>query len=551
MSNKLIIYQVLPRLFGNTNQNCVPGATLEINGCGKLNFFTPQIINKIKDLGCTHIWFTGVLEHATKSNFQHVGIEKNCASIVKGEAGSPYAITDYYDIAPSLATDIPRRVAEFEDLIERCHNCGLKVIIDFVPNHVSRAYKSDSMPASVENLGERDKIDYPFHPMNNFYYIPDVEFVSPVKSSLTEQFYEYPAKVTGNDCFSNSPNEHDWFETVKLNYGVDYQNNNKEHFDPVPDTWYKMEEIILFWCRKGVDGFRCDMAQMVPVAFWGWLIERVKSEFANVLFIAELYQKSLYFSYLQNGKFDYLYDKGLYDTLREITEGKRTANEISYCWQSIDNIQDRVVNFIENHDEQRAASPFFAGDGYRAIPAVAVSLMLNRAPFMLYFGQELGESGMESEGYSQQDGRTTIYDYWSVKSVREWLSGQSDPPLRELYKTLLNIALTQKAINIGVTFDLQYANANNQSYYPEKVFSFMRKSQYSLILITANFSDYPVDISLEIPVEAYEFLNLDNNREYSATDLITGLNCSEMLVSGKKYDVTLEKNGFRIIKFSL
>jgi glycosidase len=274
---KMVIYQVFPRWFGNLNTSLIKNGTKAENGVGKFSDFTPLALAKIKELGITHVWYTGVIEHATKTDYTTYGIRKDHAGVVKGNAGSPYAIKDYYDIDPDLADNVYERMDEFEALVRRTHEAGLKVIIDFVPNHVAREYHSDAKESYIDDLGQKDDITKAFDPNNNFYYIPG-STLSLLFGSQQEDFDygEFPAKVTGNDCFGAYPSQNDWYETVKLNYGVDYLNGRSKHFDPIPNTWMKMLDILNFWAAKGVDGFRCDMAEMVPVEFWGWVIPKVK-----------------------------------------------------------------------------------------------------------------------------------------------------------------------------------------------------------------------------------------------------------------------------------
>ena len=333
MKNKLIIYQVLPRLFGNRNITRKPNATLGENGSGKLNDFDGQRLRQIKDMGVSHIWYTGIIRHASTTDYSSFGIPCQHASIVKGKAGSPYAITDYYDVDPDLAVDVNRRMNEFENLIKRTHEAGMKVIIDFVPNHVAREYHSIASPIGVKALGEDDNTDKHFDAQNNFYYCPGEPFVSPVTTpSLDGSYQEFPAKCTGNDRFDNHPNINDWYETVKLNYGIDYcdAGGRSYHFIPVPDTWNKMTDILLFWAGKGVDGFRCDMAEMVPSAFWLHATTIIKEQYPDLLFIGEVYDTAQYRTYISSG-FDYLYDKvGMYDCLRDVVCGQRPANAITY-----------------------------------------------------------------------------------------------------------------------------------------------------------------------------------------------------------------------------
>ena len=351
---KLIIYQLFPRIFTNTNPNCVPWGTLQQNGSGKLNDFTPELLSHIKELGVNCIWFTGVIEHATKTDFSEYGIAKDNPNVVKGEAGSPYAIKDYYDIATALAESVPDRMKEFEALVRRVHAEKMKILIDFVPNHTARVYHSDSSPAGVEDFGTQDNINMNFAPDNNYYYISNQRFYPSFDiSGGGEPYVEFPAKATGNDCFTAFCSQYDWYETVKLNYGHDY-NDGSDHFDPVPDTWHKMLHILKFWASKGVDGFRCDMVFMVPLPFWHWAIPLVKKIYPHVIFIGEIYDVGLYRPFLDYGCFDYLYDKvNLYDTLVGIEKQGLSAAQITGCWQTVDGIGDKMVNFLENHDEVR------------------------------------------------------------------------------------------------------------------------------------------------------------------------------------------------------
>ncbi|MCF0193287.1 MAG: alpha-amylase, partial [Prevotella sp.] len=349
----MIIYQIFTRLFGNTKTANIPNGSLEQNGCGKMSFYTTPVLNRIKKLGVTHIWFTGIVRHATATDYSAFGIPCQHPAVVKGVAGSPYAICDYYDIDPDLADDTNNRMKEFETLIERVHKAGLKVIIDFVPNHVARQYQSIAKPNDVKDLGANDNKDWHFSTNNNFYYCWGQPF-APSFALDAEGFAPYkeqPAKATGNDCFSNSPNRNDWYETVKLNYGIDYcdAGGRSEHFNPIPDTWNKMTEILMFWTKKGVDGFRCDMAEMVPSAFWRWATDKVKYANPEAKFIGEVYNPAQYREYISAG-FDYLYDKvGLYDCLKAVMRGECSAEAITQQWQSVQDIQSNMLNFLENH----------------------------------------------------------------------------------------------------------------------------------------------------------------------------------------------------------
>ena len=529
---KIIIYQVLPRLFSNMCDTCVPHGTYARNGAGKLNHFTPRVLREIKKLGANYIWYTGVIEHATKTDYSRYGITPDNKYVVKGEAGSPYAIKDYYDIDPDLVEDPRRRMQEFEALVERTHGAGLKVVLDFVPNHVARQYHSDSAPEGVEDLGAHDNKEMHFSPSNNFYYIPRQAFTPQFYiGEGDDRYFEYPAKATGNDCFGAFPGECDWYETVKLNYGVDYMGGHRLCFDPIPDTWYKMLDILFFWCGKGIDAFRCDMAHMVPVEFWNWAISKVKDSYPSVLFIAEIYDVPLYRVYIERGRFDYLYDKvGLYDKLKGVLCHQVSAAQLTYCWQTVDGIGGHMLNFLENHDEQRFASDYFAGDADKVLPALVVATMMNTGPMMIYFGQELGERAEDAEGFSGRDGRTTIFDYWSVPTVRQWYDGgrcsaakltARQKRLRNLYKTVLNIGRSEPAVVHGDFFDLMYVNGENPRFNPHRQFAFLRKHAHELLVIIVNFDSRPAAVEVNIPPHAFDFMGITPG-EYAATDLISG-----------------------------
>lgn len=524
--SKIIIYQVLPRLFGNYNEAPVPNGTIEQNGCGKFESFSKTALTEIKNLGITHIWYTGIIEHATKTDYSVYGISKDHPAIIKGNAGSPYAIKDYYDTDPDLAVNVNRRMNEFERLVTRTHAAELKVIIDFVPNHLARQYASDAKPKGIIDFGEKDHPEWFFSPFNNFYYIPGQTFRPHFDIA---DYIEMPAKATGNDHFTASPGIHDWYETVKLNYGVNYVEGGQKQFDPLPDTWLKMKQVLQFWASKKIDGFRCDMAEMVPVEFWAWVIPQIKEQYSDILFIAEVYNPAEYRRYIFEGKFDYLYDKvGMYDTLRSIVSRNQPARNITAKWIEVSDIQDKMLQFLENHDEQRIASGFFAGDGIYALPAMIIAATLTRAPLMIYSGQELGEKGMDNEGFSGIDGRTSIFDYWSVPTIRAWankgkfdgaLLNSEQKQLREWYRKLLQITLTEKAVKHGVMFDLEYANIENPKFNTHEQFAYLRKFEDELLLVVTNFHDKHLDTDVMLPADAFTFCNVENGAKFVCKNL--------------------------------
>ena len=559
---KMIIYQVFTRLFGNNNNRCIHHGNLQENGCGKMADFTMKALQEIRKLGATHIWYTGIIEHATQTDYRRYNICPDHPAVVKGKAGSPYAIKDYYDIDPDLAQDVPERMKEFEALVERTHQCDLEVIIDFVPNHVARQYHSDKQPDGTCQLGANDDSSLAFSPYNNFYYIPKSELHGQfdMKGTATEAYYESPAKATGNNRFDAYPNLNDWYETVKLNYGVDYQNGGTSHFYPTPDTWQKMLHILLFWASKKIDGFRCDMAEMVPVEFWEWAIPQVKEAYPHILFIAEVYNPNEYRNYLFRGHFDYLYDKvGLYDTLRNVTCHQASATSISHAWQNLGGIEKRMLNFLENHDEQRIASDFFAGNPHKAIPALVVSACMNTNPMMVYFGQEFGEPGMDSEGFSGRDGRTTIFDYWSVDTIRRWRNGgrfdgqlltAEEKQLQRLYQRVLMLCNQEPAIAQGAFFDLTYANLHGWRFNEHRQYAFLRKYERDLLLVVVNFDHQPADIAINLPSHAFDCLQIPQSDICQALELISGKEETLSLLPHKATDVKLEGYGAKILKIS-
>ena len=552
---KVIIYQIFTRLFGNRVEDCRKGGTLAENGCGKMNDFDAATLRRIKSLGITHVWYTGVIRHATVTDYSVHGIPRQHPAVVKGKAGSPYAITDYYDIDPDIAVDVDKRMSEFEALVKRTHKAGMKVIIDFVPNHVARQYRSVCKPEGVRDLGEDDDRNMHFSTENNFYYCWGQPFEADIDLHCgeAEAYSEVPARATGNDCFGNRPGRNDWYETVKLNYGVDYcdAGGRSEHFCPIPDTWNKMTDILLFWAAKGVDGFRCDMAEMVPVAFWAWATDKVKYRYPDIKFIGEVYNPEQYRSYINAG-FDWLYDKvGMYDCVRDVICGRRRAGDITSHWQATDDIGGNMLYFLENHDEQRIGSDFFAGDGRKGIPGLMVSALMRQNPVMVYAGQEFGEHGMDEEGFSGRDGRTTIFDYWTVLAINHGYFNRrkltkEEKALEQVYSKILNIALTESAVTDGLFYDLMYRN----EAIGDNVYTFLRKSGNELLVIAANFSGNVADCGIVIPRHACEFLGIGES-VHEGVELLSGDKDVFNIVSDSAVSVSIPANGGVVWKIIL
>lgn len=537
--SKVIIYQILTRLFGNRVTTNKRYGTIEENGVGKFEDINTAALKSIRALGVTHIWYTGVLEHATLTDYTLYGIPLDDADVVKGRAGSPYAIKDYYDVDPDLAVNVKERMQEFEALIARTHAHNMKVIIDFVPNHVARAYRSDVKPSGIRDLGDDDNTTVGFDRDNNYYYFPGHSFSPPASyvplgglphPTKDGKFEETPAKFTGNNESSPSPDITSWFDTVKLNYGVDIQGNRTTHFDPIPNTWTKMRDILLFWTSKNIDGFRCDMAEMVPVEFWEWVIPQIKSVNPQLIFIAEIYNPNEYRNYIERGRFDFLYDKVLlYDTLRLLTAGLSSAGAIAVIQDRLCGITPHLLHFLENHDEQRIASPFFAGDPWKALPAMVISATIDPGPVMVYFGQEVGERGHGEEGLQQDDGRTTIFDYWGVPEHQKWmndgkfdggaLSGEQRR-LRDFYAKMLNLVATSNALASGEYMDLTVYNVK-QGNISSHIHAFVRFTTEEKLLVLTSFNDTVKRITLEIPERVSTAMGLDSHGSYLLKDLLS------------------------------
>ncbi|UTT86377.1 alpha-amylase family protein [Vibrio pelagius] len=563
-NKKHTIYQVFTRLFGNQNTNNKPWGTIEENGVGKFSDFTDKALSEIKDLGITHIWYTGVPHHAVINDYQEVGITQDHPSVVKGRAGSPYAVKDYYSVNPDLADNPEKRVEEFEALIKRSHDNGLQVIIDIVPNHVARQYHGNHNPAGVEDFGASDDTGVEYHRENNFYYIPDSQFELPdidpaftplggeAHPSLEVPFVEKPAKWTGNGSRLAKPNFDDWYETVKINYGIKpdgskdfpelpqgYEEKDYiEHYHywqqfDVPSSWVKFRDIALYWIAKGVDGFRYDMAEMVPVEFWSYLNSSIKMRKSDAFLMAEVYQPNLYRDYIRLGKMDYLYDKvDLYDGLKEIMQGKASTAIIPEIQGKMQDIEHHMLHFLDNHDEQRVASPEFAGNPEMAKPAMLVSALISSSPTMLYFGQEVGEAGAENAGFGQPS-RTSIFDYIGVPQHQKWMNhgkfdggllNESEIALRNFYKRIMNFTLEHSSMT-GNYVDL-FANGE----LSDTSHAFLRYDANELVIATSRFATQGNDsIKVTISEEHISAMNLVDGT-YALEEKIDGLETQSLTV---------------------
>ena len=573
---KAVVYQVFTRLFGNKNQTNKPWGTIEQNGVGKFSDFTDTALQGIKQLGTTHIWYTGVPHHDVIADYTAYGISNDDPDVVKGRAGSPYAVKDYYSVNPDLADDPTKRVQEFEALIKRTHDNGMQVIIDIVPNHVARNYQSLAKPEGIEDFGESDNSSVEYQRDNNFYYVVGEDFKVPkamngyqplggeVHPLVDGKFVESPAKWTGNGSRLAQPHFNDWYETVKVNYGVkpdgsyDFVRLPKQYLTlgvaehqafwadkSVPSSWRKFRDIAHYWLAKGIDGFRYDMAEMVPVEFWSYLNSSIKTINPDAFLLAEVYNPNLYRDYIHMGKMDYLYDKvDFYDSLKGLMQGKEQAQKLHYIQQGIADIDEHMLHFLENHDEQRIASDEFAGKvGGAAMgkPAMVVSALISRAPTLVYFGQEVGEDGSEDMGFGEPS-RTSIFDYAGVPAHQRWMNegkfdgGQlsdEEKALREYYVKVLTISAYHpamlgeyQAINIKPDYlhVNNVGNINPSLAYADvdKIVAFIRYSEAGRLLVISYFSNSEtVNLTLPLDTKQVAALQLNNGLQH-VTDMLSG-----------------------------
>ena len=522
---KIIIYQMLPRLWGNIGGKNIKNGTLKDNGCGKFSSIDTISLEYLRSLGVSHVWYTGIIRHATAEDSD--GCTPSSADWVKGRAGSPYSITDYYDVNPYLADEPENRMEEFHKLVERTHAAGLKVIIDFVPNHVARDYgrfaAAHPAPTGMAALGESDDKSVHWKDSNDFFYYPGIPLALPIQN---QTYMEMPAMASGNS-YTSSPGVNDWYDTIKLNY-----------CDSHTETWEKMYDIVNFWAGQGVDGFRCDMVELVPQAFFKWLISRIKKDRPDLLFVAEVYQKTLYSKYIREIGFDLLYDKsGIYDTLRAIVEKNvkdsgvpvedwQSAKRITWNWQSLGDLQPYMLNFLENHDEQRFASDFFGCDARNSYAALYTALYMNNAPFMLYAGEEVGERGMDNEGFSGRDGRTSIFDWWAPSSLTrlyKYIHGEKkaltpeEETMLDTYRKALKFAAEDNAVSKGTFYDLCYCNYASDGFNPDRHFAFLRDFEDETLLIVCNFSKNDADMKISIPEHAFNWMKMPESEEFNHT----------------------------------
>jgi glycosidase len=579
-AERVRIYQLFVRLFGNVNETRKINGSLAENGVGKFDDINDAAIAAIRDVGCTHIWLTGLLRQVTATDYSRIGLPADDPDLLKGLAGSPYAIKDYFDVCPDYARNPVARLDEFKALTGRIRAHGLKVIIDLVPNHVGRSYHSTVRPDL--SFGDKDDPSKFFDPKNNFLYlrpndpgggpplklptVRDGQYISPTckvlggGDGLFEPEKEH-GRVTGNNVVSWSPSIYDWYETVKLNYGVDFTRPNERCFPnaaqpgaPIPDTWLKVDEIIAHWQAMGVDGFRCDMAHMVPAEFWAWAIGRARERQPEVWFMAEAYDgdpaklpcadpvvaslNNVMFSLLNAG-FDAVYDDPSYKALKAIHDGGCWANDFDRAITS-DFIYQNSLRYAENHDEVRLAGKNqWGGIGMEiGRPVAAILYGIGRGPLMLYNGQEVGEPADGVEGFGGDDARTTIFDYWSMPELVKWVNhheyngallSDAQRSLREYYGRLLRLA-GEPGFRFGGFWPLNPANNKSEHFgsfdgEPASghwMYAFLRYDPHSgqRWMVAANLhrnADFS-DVHIRIPDEAVRWLGFPFGATLTFTD---------------------------------
>lgn len=500
----------------------VDWGTPDENGCGSFNGITDKVLRSIAKLGVTHLWLTGVLRHATRT--AHPGLPAQPESIVKGLAGSPYAVVDYFDVDPDLASSPERRMAEFAALVKRCRTVGLIPMMDFVPNHVSRAYRTDS--SYHEDFGHGDQTNTFFAPEQGYFYLtsncpgdgpplrlPDGEFAGEINYG----------RVTGNNAVTWTPGRYDWYETVKLNYGYNFLAGlpslnllpswtNPRH--KVPKTWRIMDDVLTFWQDLGIGGFRCDMAHMVPMAFWKWLISRARVRMPDSFFIAEAYNDQMKTtpedpcSALLDAGFYAVYDAACYHLAKDVYLKGNWANDFSRLLRSDPKYIHYGVRYVENHDEVRVCSPLaWGGVGQTVLPAVMTLVYTSgQGPVLVYNGQETGERAEGPGGYGGHDGKTSIFDYTCLPQLQPWLAGGLCDPsrlssdaatLRDFHGRLLNL-LQHPALDRGDIYGLNWANMKNTTFGREPaegtsghwVYALLRHDAHSgaTVLVAGNLS---------------------------------------------------------------
>ena len=518
---RVVIYQLVVRLFSNTTDGRVVDGTIDDNGVGKFADINQAAIDGLAELGVTHVWLTGIPRQATLTDWSDIGLPPDDPDVVKGRAGSFYAIRDYYDTSPDYAEDPEQRLEELKALVDRLHNSGMQVLIDLVPNHVARGYGSVRFPERDFGLGDDPTVF--FEPDNDFFYLGDAsdpalrltrpESWSPPGVTFDSVYpredgstLERTPKVTGNRVTSTTPSSNDWYETIKLNYGFDFTTGQGQ-YTPRPATWDKVDDVIAFWQEDvGVDGFRVDFAHFVPDPAWVWLIDQARDRDADVFFVAEAYAN---LDGLLDSGFDAVYHDEAYDTLKAMYQGRATQRNLDERYLSLqDDERHRWLHYLENHDERRISSPLLDtsnpddsgfGSTRAARQLAPIQYLVSAGPVLFYNGQEVGEDGSGREGFGGDDGRTSIFDYWSLPKLQGWVNDHAydgggltaeEAELRQWYAELLSGPVHDAAASGSGFWGLEYVNNSTASPgFPDDLYSFARFEPGTgrLMVVVGNF----------------------------------------------------------------
>jgi glycosidase len=519
MITKPIIYQLVVRYFGNTSQTNKTDGDLATNGCGKFNDINTNAIQELKKLGITHVWLTGVLRQATLTDYTADGMPADTPDIVKGRAGSFYAVRDYADVCPDYASTPVTRMVEFEALVQRLHDADIKVLIDLVPNHVSRNY--DTKHPSMQFGAKDDKTKF-FDPANNFFYLAEPpgqrltltkpQGWNPAGVTFTGSFVlenggpGRTPRATGNNVTSATPPMDSWYETVKLNWGFNFI-TKEGCYSPTPHTWNVMNTILAYWQDKGVDGFRCDFAHYVPAEAWAYLISQARERNPIAFFLGEAYPEGASGEPVQNWRqlvaagFDGVYFYRAYNFLKAVYKGASLDAYAAEMATVEDANRCHLVTYLGNHDEVRLAAPIAKGgfgspaSGYQLAP---LQFLYSSGPVLFFNGDEVGEDGTGNKGFSGDDGRTTTFDYWSMPVFRKWVNGHlydgsqlsaEQKKLRRFYADLLRLCQDDAVRGAGYRGLRDHNQPSRFNDCPEGLYTFARFRPYAhrLLLVVANF----------------------------------------------------------------
>jgi glycosidase len=511
-SERAVIYQLVVRLFGNTNETRALDGTIAQNGCGHFSDVTSDALDEIHALGATHVWLTGAIRQATLTDWSSVDpmLAADDPDVVKGRAGSFYAIRDYYDVSPDLADDPVHRVDELDALVARIHAAGMQVVLDLVPNHVARSYHSVVHPEW--DFGAGDDQSRFFASSNAFFYVSGgpLHLSHPGSWAPSGVTFDglfaredgsagHVARATGDNFAGLSPSANDWYETIKLNYGLDFTNGTTQ-FAPMPTTWTLIDHVLAYWQAHGIDGFRCDFAHYVPDEAWRYLIAQARIRDPGTFFFAEAYDR---LPGLIGDGFDAVYHDATYDTLKNVYIGHGGQTELEGVLGALgDPDRNHYVEYLENHDERRVASPIVTsggpddsgfGSAAAAHQLAPLQYLWSGGPILMLNGQEVGEPGAGAEGFGGDDGRTTIFDYWSMPAMVRWWNGTLSPAetaLRAWYADLLALA-QDPAVQSNRYWGLEYFDRTSMfGDCPDALFTFARfeTGGERLIVVVANFA---------------------------------------------------------------